>query len=470
LHTDFKLDGDGEYLALVMPDGSTIASQYSPRFPQQRSDVSYGLDEQTGARLFFAYPTPGWANDVNSVGFAENPRFSIAGGVYANSTLSVTLSVSSPTASIHYTLTATEPTEASPVYSTPIVMSASTVVRAKVFDPGLQPSATATQNYTLLGSDVVNFNSNLPLIIINTFGRAVPDGIKIPANARFIDTPGGRASLTGAPDYDGWAGIAVRGSSSLGFPKHSYAFETEGETGDDRSVSLLGFPKDSDWVLYAPYTDKTLMRDFLAYELHGKMGHYSVRTKFVEVFVDSSRGKLSMSDYAGVYVFEEKLKVGKDRVDIAPLLPTDISEPEITGGYLIKKDRLDPGDSGFSTGRAGTLAYVEPKEDEITPAQAAWLRSWFSQFETALYGANFRDPINGYARFVDVDSFIDQHWIVEMSKNIDGFRLSNYMHKDRLGKLRMDPIWDWNLSFGNANYANGWTTTGWYASQTGGTD
>jgi hypothetical protein len=220
--------------------------------------------------------------------------------------------------------------------------------------------------------------------------------------------------------------------------------------------------------LYAPYTDKTLMRDFLAYELHGKMGHYSVRTRFVEVFVDSSRGKLTMSDYAGVYVFEEKLKRGKDRVDIVPLLPTDNAEPEITGGYLIKKDRLDPGDSGFSTGHAGTLAYVDPKEDAISPAQGAWLRSWFTQFETALYGANFRDPVNGYARFIDADSFIDQHWIVEMSKNIDGFRLSNYMHKDRLGKLKMDPIWDWNLSFGNANYYTGWLTNGWYWSQTGG--
>src|SRR2546422_923307 len=197
LHTDFKLDGDGEYLALVMPDGATVASQYAPQFPPQQSDVSYGLDEQTGSRLFFANPTPGWANDVNGVGFAENPQFSIAGGVYTNSSLSLTLSVSSPTAVIHYTLNATEPTEASPIYSAPIVTNASMIVRAKVFDPGLQPGATVSQNYTLLGSDVVNFNSNLPLVIISTFGRSIPDGVKIPANARFIDTLGGRATLTG---------------------------------------------------------------------------------------------------------------------------------------------------------------------------------------------------------------------------------------------------------------------------------
>ncbi len=87
LHTNFKLDGDGEYLALVMPDGASVTSQYAPQFPRQRTDVSYGLDEQTGARLFFSHPTPGWANDLNSVGFAETPRFSIAGGVYTNSSL-----------------------------------------------------------------------------------------------------------------------------------------------------------------------------------------------------------------------------------------------------------------------------------------------------------------------------------------------------------------------------------------------
>ncbi|PYM15511.1 MAG: hypothetical protein DME18_04090, partial [Verrucomicrobia bacterium] len=441
---------------LVMPDGVTVASQFAPHFPPQRADVSYGLDPETGAQLFFGSPTPGWANDMSSAGFAKNPRFSIPGGVYTNNSLSLTLSVRSPTALIHYTLDGTEPTEASAFYSTPLLMSGSTIVRAKVFEPGLQPGLTVSQNYTLLGSDVVYFNSNLPLIIINTFGRGVPDGVQIRANARIIGTVGGRASLTGAPDYDGWVGVAVRGSSSLQFPKHSFAFETQDEAGDDLKASPLGFPRDSDWVLYAPYTDKTLMRDFLAYELHGKMGHYSVRTRFVEVFVDSSRGKLTMSDYAGVYVFEEKIKRGKDRVDIAPLLPADNSEPEVSGGYLIKKDRLDPGDSGFTTAHAGLFAYVEPKEQEITPWQAAWLSDWFGQFESALYGPNFRDPANGYARFIDVESFIDQQWIVEMSKNIDGYRLSNYLHKDRLGKLKMDPIWDWNLSFGNANYANGW--------------
>ena len=132
LHANFKLKGSGDYLGLVMPDGLTVTSQYAPQFPGQRADVSYGLDLQSGAQLFFSNPTPGWANDVSSAGFAENSLFSIPGGVYTNNSLSLTLSVGSSTAVIYYTLDGSQPTEASAIYSTSIVMTVSTIVRAKI--------------------------------------------------------------------------------------------------------------------------------------------------------------------------------------------------------------------------------------------------------------------------------------------------------------------------------------------------
>jgi hypothetical protein len=161
LHTDFKLDADGEYLALVMPNGATVASQYAPLFPRQRSDVSYGLDEQTGARLFFSNPTPGWANDVNSAGFAETPRFSIDGGVYTNNSLSLALSVGSPKDVIHYTLNATEPTEASPVYSAPIVPNVSTVEKATTCQ--MTPTETLHRTRIVLSAEYVLVCSWFPL-------------------------------------------------------------------------------------------------------------------------------------------------------------------------------------------------------------------------------------------------------------------------------------------------------------------
>ena len=61
-----------------------------------------------------------------------------------------------------------------------------------------------------------------------------------------------------------------------------------------------------------------------------------------------------------------------------------------------------------------------------------------------------------------MSTFVDFHWLVEYAKNIDGVRISNYMHKDRNAKLKAGPIWDWDLSWGNADYAEGGKTNGWY--------
>ncbi len=197
------------------------------------------------------------------------------------------------------------------------------------------------------------------------------------------------------------------------------------------------------------------------------MGHYAPRTRFVELFASRSGAKLSRKSYAGVYVLAEKIKRGKDRVNIEKLGPEDNREPEITGGYIFKKDHSDKGDPSFRTRHGNHFFYVEPKANEITPAQKSWLIAYLNQFENVLYGPNFRDPVRGYAAYIDTASFIDNHWIVELTKNVDGIRFSNYLQKDRGGKIKMEPIWDWNLSFGNANGKQGWLPQNWYASQLG---
>ena len=129
---------------------------------------------------------------------------------------------------------------------------------------------------------------------------------------------------------------------------------------------------------------------------------------------------MSSSHYAGVYVLMEKIKRNPDRVDIAKLSRTDNSSPEITGGYILKKDRLDPGDSGIRTSRGQTLGLVEPKEEEITSSQRSYILNYLNQFESALYGNNFTDPERGYRQYIDAGSFIDHHIMVELCKNIDG--------------------------------------------------
>ncbi|RME91515.1 MAG: hypothetical protein D6766_11795, partial [Verrucomicrobia bacterium] len=165
----------------------------------------------------------------------------------------------------------------------------------------------------------------------------------------------------------------------------------------------------------------------------------------------------------------EKIKIDRHRVDLARLGPDTVEEPAISGGYIFKKDKDSPGDRNFSTrGGAGfgaqRLKFHDPKPDEITPAQQQWLRNHLIAFEEALYAPDWlsRTGERRYTHYIDVASFVDNHWIVEFSKQIDGYRLSNYFSKDRGGPIRMEPIWDWNLSFGNANYLQGERPEGWY--------
>lgn len=392
---------------------------------------------------------------------ARLPEFSKPGGLYGES-VAITLAPESSDSLICYTLDGSEPTTASRIYTEPIMIAQTATLKAKAFRPGFKPSDVAADTYLIAERELTNFTSNLPLVVINTHGRPILREPHTKVFARFISPSDGRTHLTGAADYSGPAEMHLRGSSTLKFPKHSYSFTAVNEKSEHQKVSIFGMPKDSDWVLYAPYQDKTLMRDVLAYELSAKMGHYSVRTKFVEVFINSSGGKITRGDYAGVYVFEEKIKRGKERVNIEQLTAKDNTEPKISGGYIFKRDHNDRNESGFYTRYGGPYYYVYPKEKEITPAQKRWLRGYMDRFENALYGSDFADPEKGYRAFLDVDSFIDQHWLIEMSKNVDGFRYSVYLHKDRDGKLKLEPVWDWNLSFGNADFYQGWSTYQWY--------
>ena len=446
---------------------------------------------------YFESPTPGKPNGPAKLGIAETPRFLVAGsdppvaaesGGFAQNFL-LELKADSPAAAIRYTTDRTIPKESSPAYTAPISIERSTVVMARTFEEGLVRSPLVTRTYVKLGADVANFSSNLPLVVVNTFGKQFIDSqtnrVLTPVYIAFFDAPkGGRARLTDPPDYAGPAGMRYRGESSYGWPKRQYALEIRDELGYDRDAALLGLPAESDWILNGPYSDKSLMRNVLSYGWSNAIGRYAPRTRFVEMFLNVGTADLRYSHYVGVYVLTEKIKRARDRVDIAEIYPSETEGPGLTGGYIFKKDKPDPGSPGFATAHNPSLWYVypagaappvaagepKPRVRVMTAAQKAYLTSFLNQFESALYGANFRDPELGYAKYIDVGSFIDHHIVVELTKNIDGFRLSTYMYKDREGKLNMGPVWDYNLSLGNANYLSGWLPTGWYYSQLSDTD
>lgn len=473
LHTNFKLSAGGEYLALVGP-GPKVISEFAPAYPPQETNISFGRDRLDPTLTgYFPVPTPGAPNSASGAGFASAPVFSVPSGTYTNNNLVIT--ISAPAGVIRYTLDGSVPTLASPVYSQPLVLTASTIVQARVFESDLLPSTPVLRAYTLLNAGFGEFSSNLPIMIVQTGGQGIPQDQRVRAALTIFEPRDGRARLANAPDFESAVSIEVRGQTSSGFPKQPYNVEIQDAYGNDLEAPLLGLPEESDWVLHNPYSDKCLMNNVLAFELHEKMGHYAPRCRFVEVFVKTSRTRLSYpGDYRGVYVLMEKIKIDGNRVDLARLGPGHNREPEITGGYIIKKDKDSPGDLNFFTSGGGGfsgqfLKYHDPKPDEITPAQQAWIVRYLNEFERTLYASDWlrRTGTNHYSHYIDLDSFVDYHWMVEFTKQIDGYRLSNYMSKDRGGKLKMAPIWDWNLAWGNADYLEGWNSNGWYYSLIG---
>ena len=119
--------------------------------------------------------------------------------------------------------------------------------------------------------------------------------------------------------------------SLIGIPKKQYALETQDDLGNNLNVPLLGMPAENDWILYAPYSDKSLIRNVLAYKLSWDVGRYASRTRLCELVLNG--------DYRGLYVLMEKIKRDKNRVDISTLNPDEITGDDLTGGYIIKIDK-----------------------------------------------------------------------------------------------------------------------------------
>ena len=193
------------------------------------------------------------------------------------------------------------------------------------------------------------------------------------------------------------------------FPKKQYAVETRDALGNDLDVSLMGFPEDSDWILFAPYNDKSLMRDVLAYKIAASMGRYASRSKFCEIVLNG--------EYIGVYVLLEKVKRDVNRVNIKKMEPTDISGDAVTGGYIIKIDKTDGenNDGWYSTylpypqsPYAVFYQYHIPKPDEIVQQQKDYIQNKIFQYETMMsLSSNISDTATGYPKFLDTDSFVD---------------------------------------------------------------
>lgn len=309
-------------------------------------------------------------------------------------------------------------------------------------------------------------SSNIPIVIIDTDGQEILDNPRIKANMRVIyNGEGIRNHINDTVhSYDGQISIEVRGSTSQSFDKKQYGIETQLSDGSNNNVSLIGLPSENDWILSAPYSDKSLIRNILTYHISEKLGYYAPRTKLCEVVLNGV--------YVGVYVLTEKIKRDDNRVDVSKLENDEISGDDVTGGYILKIDKVSGNscDSILTTDIGKIrVQYEYPSCDIITPEQKLYINTYINRFEEALYSDYYTDTEIGYRKFLDDDSFINYFICSEVSKNIDAYRLSTFLYKDKesnFGKLNFGPVWDYDIAYGNVDFLEGNTTQGLIASRT----
>ncbi|GAB3020232.1 CotH kinase family protein [Spirosoma pulveris] len=307
----------------------------------------------------------------------------------------------------------------------------------------------------------------MPIIIINTKGQAIPDEPKIIATLSIIDNGSGkRNNVSDKPSFESKIGIEKRGATSQQlFPKKPYGFELRDTSGvNSVNASLLGMPAESDWVLNATYNDKTLIREALTYDLNRQMSvYYTPRYRYCEVILNGN--------YEGIYLLFEKIKRNKNRVNITSIKQTDVSGDALTGGYIFKIDKTEGSlsrswNSPYTSvnGQPIPIQIERPKPEDLAEEQFQYAKKYITDFENTLKGTQYQDSTTGYRKYINVDSFIDYLLLTEVCKNVDGYRLSSFFYKDRDskgGKLVMGPIWDYNLTYGNANYCEGNAYQGW---------
>ena len=266
----------------------------------------------------------------------------------------------------------------------------------------------------------------------------------LPVVAVDVDRRIGKAKVDAAmraPGFEGRVAIGTRGRWSRRFPKKSYAFEVREPDGSNRDVSLLGMPADDDWILYAAYNDRTLMRNVLAYDTARWTGRYAARTRFVELRLNGR--------YRGVYVLMEKLKLHRERARGEFLL-------ELTSHG--QAERKDPSFRTPLTRRP--IVWDDPERDELPRRRAARISSAVARAERALY----RGRPGAWRRHLHAKAAADYLLVNELFKNQDVMHASTFITGGR-GALRLGPVWDFDISSGNSlrspsRHFEGWTATG----------
>ena len=311
-------------------------------------------------------------------------------------------------------------------------------------------STTKAQTFT---------DSNLPIVVINTdidpttsLPYEIVDDPRMLGSMKIIKRPDGSRNYmtdintTTYLNYNGRLSIEIRGSSSQMLDKKGYGLTTVlADNVSNNNVSLLSMPSENDWVLNGLAFDPSLIRDYLAYNIARQMGDYAPRTQYCELVING--------DYKGLYLLQEKIKADSNRVNVLKITAADTAGDNLTGGYITKADKTTGNDPVAWTTipyTGTTVEYIHelPKPEDVTLQQVAYIHNQFTSFQTAITANNSSVSV-GYPTIIDIPTFVDFMLSNEMAANVDGYQYSTYFHKDRNGKLRAGPIWDFNLTLGN---------------------
>lgn len=330
-------------------------------------------------------------------------------------------------------------------------------------------------DYPPYDSDVKLAETNLPIVFIDVDGETISSYKRITARMKIIHNGNGEINYADTlthkgqrVDYEGYVALRYRGNSSYNrSDKKPYSFRTLDKSleqdGQKKKVEILGMGKDNNWALLAPFSDKSMIRDMLAFELSRPWMEFVPQGRFCEVVLDGT--------YYGVFVLCEVVSKGKHRLN----LPDPAVEGDgLTGGYIVEVDRND--DYSFLSnyhpvdgrGREYELnniyiQYKFPDYEDLTDAQKNYIKSAVDKMEQSLASEDYRNPETGYARYIDVMSFADYQLAKEFGHDVDGYRLSCKMYKRRDSedsRFKLT-LWDMNLAYGNSDYYDGWRTDTW---------
>ncbi len=290
--------------------------------------------------------------------------------------------------------------------------------------------------------------THLPIMLIDTNNQIISKDSKSEVRVKIVDYESGN-SISTKPNFETEALINYRGNSSYStFDKLQYRvkFYSNISTENTKNFPLFGMTSNSDWVLYGPFLDRSLIRNHLMFSLSRDLLEWAPDTRYFELYVDS--------EYQGVYLAIEPISVGEGRIDLNRFGLLSGETP-----YIIRRDRVGTENNvihtygeimGFTSNE---LSIHYPGNDSLTTKQYDWIKKDVSRFEEVLYSDYFDNPNTGYAKYINVSSFVDYFILNEFAMITDSSELSTYLYKDLSGKLTFT-VWDFNNGFNNYQWSD----------------